>query len=580
MIQAAPAKRKKPAAVAGTAVAGTAVAETVDAPAFPYHDGSDDHAGSDDEHSIPGDVSVDPSDFPAGPSLPGDDGSTQLIRAVLAHQAHSERCAPKESAVGDVSGLLPQWRGHAKHNREAEVGNFGLFLGNWGSRAAAAHGQTLNHDRQILKCPGQVIVLCETTAAVAQLLQQPQAAVAVATGTDSQSRLNERKTFEHWVVRGDEVDSALLIAARKDTTNGVLLLDHDVYGDHAYTDKGKTKMATSRTLICEIGFKQNIGHLGTQIVVMGVHGHYRTMKVEWQAAWVAFWDRLASKIKQYEVQFLAGDLNMSFTEVVKQLGKRGIQIDCIAWYPWLHADEKCKDQSLGFDSCGIFYIGGQVQVSMPWSLAQLDVLTAVADEFQEKYRLHLIHNDQQPPPLDTYPGTNVPGQHWKCYRSKGTTAKETIRDKCLEDRLVELLKSTSTLAELQTIPRREGVDLCPYLRFKQKKMDKSEWLLNNKMHNGAHFPLCVFTNNSRARSQVASAKRALKKRKCKGYGKDYGKGRSRGRKGKAAVAGGAKEYAASDDSHDSDDSANADLQRPPLRGSTNSQGQVKPEINY
>jgi hypothetical protein len=234
---------------------------------------------------------------------------------------------------------------------------------------------------------------------------------------------------------------------------------------------------------------------------------------------------------------------------------RGIQIDCIAWYPWLHADQKCKEQSLGFDSCGIFYIGGQVQVSMPWSLAEFDVLTAVADEFQEKYRLHLIHNHQQPPPLDTYPGTNVPGQHWQCYRSKGTTAKETLKDKCLEDRLLELLQTTSTLAELQTIPRREGVEYCAYLRFKQKKMDKSEWLVDNTMHNGAHFPLCVFTNNSRSRSQKASAERALKRRECPGYGKGYGKV-WKGTKGKAAVAGGAREYAASDDIHDSDDSAN------------------------
>ena len=31
-------------------------------------------------------------------------------------------------------------------------------------------------------------------------------------------------------------------------------------------------------LVCKIGFTQNIGHLGKEIVVCGVHGHNRTMK--------------------------------------------------------------------------------------------------------------------------------------------------------------------------------------------------------------------------------------------------------------------------------------------------------------
>ena len=52
-----------------------------------------------------------------------------------------------------------------------------------------------------------------------------------------------------------------------------------------------------------------------------------------------------------------------------------------------------------------------------------------------------------------------------------------------------------------------------YLRFKQKKMDKSEWLVRTtafgegEIHNGAHFPLCVFTNNARARSAQKSKER-------------------------------------------------------------------------
>ena len=37
-------------------------------------------------------------------------------------------------------------------------------------------------------------------------------------------------------------------------------------------------------------------------------------------------------------------------------------------------------QPLGFDSCAMFYIGGRVQVTMPWNLKHIQVLTAVADD--------------------------------------------------------------------------------------------------------------------------------------------------------------------------------------------------------
>ena len=63
-------------------------------------------------------------------------------------------------------------------------------------------------------------------------------------------------------------------------------------------------------------------------------------------------------------------------------------------------------------------------------------------------------------------------------------------------------------------------------------MDKREWLVDGEIHNGAHFPLCAFTNNARARSAEASAKRALKAKARKG-----GKGvQSKGKQDKSATA--------------------------------------------
>ena len=106
----------------------------------------------------------------------------------------------------------------------------------------------------------------------------------------------------------------------------------------------------------------------------------------------------------------------------------------------------------------------------------------------------------------------------------------------LEQRLVDLLTPTCTKEDLAAIERNSEWHFCPYLRVRQKKMEKNEWLLpSGEIHNGAHFPLCIFTNNSRARSREKEIERG--KRKGKGKGKDKGKGEGKGqepqsRKGK------------------------------------------------
>ena len=53
-----------------------------------------------------------------------------------------------------------------------------------------------------------------------------------------------------------------------------------------------------------------------------------------------------------------------------------------------------------------------------------------------------------------------------------------------------------------------------YLRLKQKLLDKDEWMVQNanaplakQVHNGAHFPQTVFTNNSSSRSKAAEERR-------------------------------------------------------------------------
>ena len=233
------------------------------------------------------------------------------------------------------------------------MGNFGLYFGNWGQRASSAltpsaekKERTATYSRPIPKNLAQVVVLCEANASLEELLEQPPVP-----GTPGAEGLEGKATHEHWVVRGSEDQAAVLIAARKDNTTSLESLEYEVYSDHTYTEKGKPKQARSRMLVCTVGFKQNVGHLGKEMVFCGVHGHYRTMKKEWPTAWDAFWDRFASVIKLIGVHFMVGDFNMSLTEVPKELRSRGIEWDCVAWYLWQYEPGDTHHlPSLGLDS--------------------------------------------------------------------------------------------------------------------------------------------------------------------------------------------------------------------------------------
>ena len=113
---------------------------------------------------------------------------------------------------------------------------------------------------------------------------------------------------------------------------------------------------------------------------------------------------------------------MNFTQVVRQLRSRGIQCECIAWYPWKVKDTPGRELPLGFDSCGIFYIGGCVDVSMPWMLKDVHILTEIAAAIDQKCTQY----GQKP--LHEYESKNAPGQPWKCYRFRTDTKKKPDKE--------------------------------------------------------------------------------------------------------------------------------------------------------
>ena len=515
---------------------------------------TDGHATTDGEFSNAGDTACSDTGSDSSAAAPIGDAVADWEVASVERQINSDwRACKRRQAQQRVAPKTPFQGERVSSTRNAcnEVGNFGLFFGNWGARGSTVLGpagrKTVLQDRQILKSPGQVMVIAESSRLHEDMLKQlPQAALP----DDPQSRLEgsptklaARSTCEWFVQRGNEEKNAVMIASRTDVTSSLVCLHYENHG-HPYREKSKDKSARSRIMVCEVGFKQNIGHLGKKVVVCGVHGHYKTMKREWPTVFDCFWDGVALQVQAHNIDFMAGDFNMSLTEVPKQLNKRGIKCDCVAWYPWRRDAQGCglegapgdfcalwqgSDQKLGFDSCGIFFIGGMVEVRMNWSFWHIETLAAVADD---SLATAVANNGME---LDVYRGANVPGQFWTAYRS--TKYKESMEDKNLQDRLTDLLTPSTTWEELQTrhtpagklaaSPRhpngKKDFNYCQWLKTKQKQLDVKEWLVDGEVHNGAHFPLLVFTNNESGRSQASDDHRAKGKKGMKGSGSGKGK---------------------------------------------------------
>ena len=200
---------------------------------------------------------------------------------------------------------------------------------------------------------------------------------------------------------------------------------------------------------------------------------------------------------------------MAVTQVIPRLKTLGIIADCAAWYPWVHQGKSLHRQRLGFDSCAIFYIGGTVEIRLQWDLSAIDLLTAVAEETAVAEGANPAVAAAANQRFDEYRAEAHPGQHWGCYRS--VRYNENDGEKNLQDRLEELLTPSTPPATLEQM-RWTNRWCRPYLRLKQKTMSREEWQVGNDIHQGAHFPLCVFTGNQGWRSKEGEQKRAHRAR--------------------------------------------------------------------
>ena len=89
-------------------------------------------------------------------------------------------------------------------------------------------------------------------------------------------------------------------------------------------------------------------------------------------------DKLARLIQEHDVNFLGGDFNMSSTQVVDELGTRGITADTCACTPWLHERCAAHGSCLGIDSMALLHIGSGVLCEMPWNFENIGELLKAA----------------------------------------------------------------------------------------------------------------------------------------------------------------------------------------------------------
>jgi hypothetical protein len=96
-------------------------------------------------------------------------------------------------------------------------------------------------DHTLKADPAHIIVLCEANSGVEKVLRDPPGEAPQQTAVAGVSNLQCRKPMEWWVQRGQEQDSAILVASRMDNTTGIELVDYTVLEDHRWQTKRNPK---------------------------------------------------------------------------------------------------------------------------------------------------------------------------------------------------------------------------------------------------------------------------------------------------------------------------------------------------
>ena len=260
--------------------------------------------------------------------------------------------------------------------------------------------------------------------------------------------------------------------------------------------------ANTRLLICKRTSHQPIYTFGYEIIIFAVHGHHETMKKPFSEGYKNFWKRVKWAIETFKPHFFLGDFNMALLLVPKELSCCELPCHVLAYYPWRFTERSsCSySQTLGLDSCGIFYVqDGDVESRLNWPASHIPRLLIAGNT------MATIKSDWGVE-LHSYEQSKcAPGQPWWCYKPT-SNRPELPGDTHLETMLQNFL-STRMSQEAWQAWRGDKTTPVEWIRFRQKDMPQESVFVNGEFHGGAHMNLMVFTHNSRSfRSKDAEAR--------------------------------------------------------------------------
>ena len=393
------------------------------------------------------------------------------------------------------------------------VGNFAIQLYNMGTRSdpngkndsAKKQAVRRSMDDHLKKSAAQINVCLECNLAVEELLRAPPACGAnnpVQTASGG-VRLADRPSWEHHVCaldyNGNHKDT-LMIAARKNSFSALEVL----YSENMNEARG----SNSRLLICKATSHRPIPRLGTEIIVFAVHGNNETMKKQWSEAYKNFWKRVQWAIETFGPHFFLGDFNMALLLVPRELSCRELPCHVLAYYPWrFPGSSSCSySQTVGVDSCGIFYVKEDtVESRVNWPASHIQRLLSAGKS------CGVVRSDWGVE-LHTYEQfERAPGQPWWIYRCSDKKS-ESEGDRHLETMLQGFLSSRMPQEAWQEAREDQNAPV-DWTRFQQKPMPKEAVFVDGEFHGGAHMNLMVFTVNTKTnRSAEGEAKQKRKKR--------------------------------------------------------------------
>jgi len=391
-----------------------------------------------------------------------------------------------------------------KYNNRHENGNCGWAFGNGGARAKNKDKQAYI-DKLMKRLPAQILGLAECDHDTELMLRQPgEPSGENSAWLEGIEATLARPSYEYLTIRGSEKHS-LLLGVRRNNCRSLQLKEFVVRDEGTYQRQGaKTKVpARTRALIAEVSTNNNVGFIGDTHTVMVVHLHFTVAKAMQgkRERKKAFIDWFIRTIVQYDVKVVMGDFNMAFWEVAGWVRDResDMPIDLAAWFGW-----KSLDGLPCSDSCGIWLL----KTPGLYNLVKTVDCIIEDDDGNEASLLTVSKTQDLTTPLKEDAGgwprfarNGGPGAPLHCYQPEThhnnarSPPTQHIRASLTPSEQSAVWRSRYTHGGLTET----GIKEC--FRAKQVPL-QYEGFCSDKFgtQGGAHYPICVMTNNNSCRA--------------------------------------------------------------------------------